>query len=172
MSALLGNPLTHFFNIWWIFMIYIISYPLFADVDTGIYPHAAWQYHAWPKAARGIAMLSVDKFPCPRKQTKGNEFIPSSNDVCQILKPFRSFKRPAIPFILPKSSYKLSVTWSHRSRKESGRWPWSSLWHHQWRSFFHISRWCSQTLNMCLYFTIISQSEARVSTEHRINIIT
>ena len=40
----------------------IISYPLFADADTGIYPHAASQYHAWPKAKRGIAMLSVDKF--------------------------------------------------------------------------------------------------------------
>ena len=54
----------------------IISYPLFADADTGIYPHAASQYHARPKAKRGIAMLSVDKFPCPRKQTRGNEFIP------------------------------------------------------------------------------------------------
>ena len=40
----------------------IISYPLFADADTGIYPHAASQYHARPKAKRGIAMLSVDKF--------------------------------------------------------------------------------------------------------------
>ena len=40
-----------------------ISYPLFADADTGIYPHAASQYHARPKAKRGIAMLSVDKFP-------------------------------------------------------------------------------------------------------------
>ena len=54
----------------------IISYPLFADADTGIYPHAASQYHARPKAKRGIAMLSVDKFPYPRKQTRGNEFIP------------------------------------------------------------------------------------------------
>ena len=36
----------------------IISYPLFADADTGIYPHAASQYHARPKAKRGIAMLS------------------------------------------------------------------------------------------------------------------
>ena len=44
----------------------IISYPLFADADTGIYPHAASQYHARPKAKRGIAMLSVDKFPYPR----------------------------------------------------------------------------------------------------------
>ena len=59
----------------------IISYPLFADADTGIYPHAASQYHAWPSAARGIAMLSVDTFPYPRKQTKGNEIIPCSNDV-------------------------------------------------------------------------------------------
>ena len=56
----------------------IISYPLFADADTGIYPHAASHYHARPKAKRGIAMLSVDKFPYPRKQTRGNEFIPCS----------------------------------------------------------------------------------------------
>ena len=48
----------------------IISYPLFASADTGIYPHLASQYHARPKAARGIAMLSVDKFPYPRKQTR------------------------------------------------------------------------------------------------------
>ena len=69
-----------------------ISYPLFADADTGIYPHAASQYHARPKAKRGIAMLSVDKFPYPRKQTRGNEFIPCSNNICDILKRFRSFK--------------------------------------------------------------------------------
>ena len=67
---------------------YIISYPLSADADTGIYPHAASQYHARPNAKRGIAMLSVDKFSYPRKQTRGNEFIPCLNDVCQILKPF------------------------------------------------------------------------------------
>ena len=81
----------------------IISYPLFADADTGIYPHAASQYHARPKAKRGIAMLSVVKFPYPRKQTRGNEFIPCSNN---ILKRFRSFKIPAITLIRPKSSYK------------------------------------------------------------------
>ena len=32
----------------------------------------ASQYHAWPSAARGIAMLRVDKFPYPRQQTRGN----------------------------------------------------------------------------------------------------
>ena len=50
-------------------MYNIISYLLFADADTEIYPHAATPYHARPKAKRGIAMLSVDKFPYPRKQT-------------------------------------------------------------------------------------------------------
>ena len=44
-------------------MMNIISYPLFADADMGIYTHAALQYHARPKAKHGIAMLSVDKFP-------------------------------------------------------------------------------------------------------------
>ena len=47
---------------------------------------AALQYHARPKAKRGgIAMLDVDKFPYLRMQTKGNELIPCSNDVCHIL---------------------------------------------------------------------------------------
>ena len=45
------------------YILDITSYPLFADADTGICPHAASQYHARPKAKRGIAMLSVDKFP-------------------------------------------------------------------------------------------------------------
>ena len=117
----------------------IISYPLFADADTGIYPHAASQYHARPKAKRGIAMLSVDKFPYPRKQTKGNEFIPCSDNICDILKRFRSFKIPAITLIWPKSSYKHSITRSYRSGKESGRRSESPLWRHQWRSFVFIS---------------------------------
>ena len=30
------------------------------------------QYHAWPSAARGIAMLRMDKFPYPRQQTRGD----------------------------------------------------------------------------------------------------
>ena len=117
----------------------VISYPLFADADTGIYPHAASQYHARPKAKRGIAMLSVDKFPYPRKQTRGNEFIPCSNNICDILKRFRSFKIPAITLIWPKSPYKHSVTRSYRSGKESGRRSESPLWRHQWRSFVFIS---------------------------------
>ena len=116
-----------------------ISYPLFADADTGIYPHAALQYQARPKAKRGIAMLSVDKFPYPRKQTRGNEFIPCSNNICDILKRFRSFKIPAITLIWPKSPYKHSVTRSYRSCKESGRRSESPLWRHQWRSFVFIS---------------------------------
>ena len=65
--------------------------------------------------------LSVDKFPYPRKQTRGNEFIPCSNNICDILKRFRSFKIPAITLIWPKSPYKHSVTRSYRSSKESGR---------------------------------------------------
>ena len=81
----------------------IIRYPLFADMDTGIYPHAASQYHTRPKAKRGIAMLSVEKFPYPRKQTRGNEFIPCSNNTCDILKRFHSFKIPTITLIWLKS---------------------------------------------------------------------
>ena len=48
--------------------LYIISYPLFADLDTGIYPHTASQYHMRLKAKRGIAILSVDKFPYLRSK--------------------------------------------------------------------------------------------------------
>ena len=117
----------------------IISYPLFADADTGIYPHAASQYHARPKAKRGITMLSVDKFPYPRQQTRGNEFIPCSNNTCDMLRRFRSFKIPAITLIWPKSLYKHSVTRSNRSGKESGRRSESPLWRHQWHSFVFIS---------------------------------
>ena len=116
-----------------------ISYPLFADADTGIYPHAALQYHALPKAKRGIAMLSVDKFPYLRKQTRDNKFIPWSNSICDILKSFRSFKIPAITLIWPKSPHKHSVTRSYRSGKESGRRSESPFWRHRWRSFAFIS---------------------------------
>ena len=116
-----------------------ISYPLFADADTGIYPQAASQYHARPKAKRGIAMLSVDKFPYPRKQTRGNEFIPCSNSICDILKRFRSFNITAITLIWPKSPYKHSVTRSYPSGKEKARRSESPLWRHQWRSFVFIS---------------------------------
>ena len=65
--------------------MHIISHPLFASGVTGIYPNAASQYHARPKAKRGIVMLSMDKVPFPRKQTRGNYFIPCLNDVCRIL---------------------------------------------------------------------------------------
>ena len=68
-----------------------------------------------------------------------NEFIPCSNNICDILKHFRSSKIPAIPLIWPKSPHKHSVTWSYRSGKESGRRSESPLWRHQWRSFVFIS---------------------------------
>ena len=96
---------------------YIISYPLFADVDTGIYPHAALQYHARPQAKRGIVILIVDKFQYPRQQTRVYRFIPCANDVCYILKRFQSFKFPANSFIWPKSLHKRSVIRSHHSGK-------------------------------------------------------
>ena len=116
-----------------------ISYPLFADADLRIYPHAASQYHVRPKVKPGIAMLSVDKFPYPPKETRGNEFISCSNNICDILKCFRSFKIPATKLIWPKSSYKHSVTRSYRSGKESRRRSEFPLWRHQWSSFVFIS---------------------------------
>ena len=115
-----------------------MSYPLFADADTGIYPHAVSQYQARPKAKLGITMLSVHKFPYLRKQTRDNEFIPCSNDICDILKRFHSFKITAITLIWPKSPYKHSVTRSYRTGKESGRRSESPLRRHQWRPFVFI----------------------------------
>ena len=84
-------------------------------------------------------MLRVDKFPYPRKQSRGNKFIPCWNNICDILKRFRSFKITAITLIWPKSLYKHSVTRSYRSGKEKGRRSESPLWRHQWRSFVFIS---------------------------------
>ena len=141
-----------------------ISYPLFADADMGIYPHAASQYHTRRKAKPGIAMLSVDKFPYLRKQTKGNEFIPCSNDVCHILKHFHSFKTPAIPFILPKSSYN-SVLLSRiaAARKVDGGRDHLMI-AIVTSSLTFLSRCISCWWRQTLYFTFISQSEARVST--------
>ena len=99
------------------------------------------QHRNTTRSRKPSAILrSVDKFPYPRKQTRGNEFIPCSNYICHILKRFRSFKIPAIPLIWPKSPYKHSVTWSYRSGKESGRRSESPLWRHQWRSFVFISQ--------------------------------
>ena len=94
----------------WYLLLNIINYPMFASAGTGINPHAASQYHARPKAKRGIAMLSVDKFPYPRKQTRGNEFIPCSNNICHILKRFHSFKIPAIPLNHPIKTVLLGRT--------------------------------------------------------------
>ena len=108
----------------------IISYPSFADADMGIYP---------PAAKRGVTILSVDKFPYPWKQARGNKFIPCSNNICDILKCFRSFKIPAITLIWPKSPYKHSVTRSYCSGKEKGRRSELPLWRHQWRSFVFIT---------------------------------
>ena len=82
-------PAVEFFSIKWLVVmnlmiltarmfvyIYNISYPLFADADTGIYPHAASQYHARPKAKRGITMLSVGKFPLSAEASKGSRIYP------------------------------------------------------------------------------------------------
>ena len=91
---------------------------------------------AIPKVKRGIAMLSVGKFPCQRKQTRGNEFIPCSNDVCHNVKRFCSFK---IILIWLKSAYKHNVTRSHHSGKESTRRSELPLWSYQWRSLPFIS---------------------------------
>ena len=132
-------------------MRYIISYSLFVDADTRIYPHAVSQYHMPRKAKHAIAMPSGDKFPYPLKQTRSNEFISCLNDVCQILKSFRSFKTLAILLIWPQSSHKHSVTRLYRTGKESGRRLWSPLWRHQWRSFLFTSHADDIKHEICVY---------------------
>ena len=74
-----------------------------------------------------------------RKQTRGNEFIPCSNNICDIRKGLHSFKIPTITLIWPESPYKYSVTKSYRSGNKSGRRSESPLWRHQRRSFVFIS---------------------------------
>ena len=72
----------------------IISHPLFIDVDMGIYPHIAIsrvaESHAW------YAMLSVDKFQYPRKQTRVNKLIPWSKRCIFNAKRFHSFNITAM----------------------------------------------------------------------------
>ena len=86
----------------------IISYPLSCCRGYG---NLSTRGIAISRAAEGQAWY------CDAKQTNGSEFIPCSNDVCLILKCFRSFKTSAIAFIWPKSC-KLSVTRSHRSHRD------------------------------------------------------
>ena len=114
-------------------------------------------------------MLSVDKFPCLQKQTRGNEFIPCSNNVCQILKCFRSFKIPAIPLIWPKSSYKQCYLVTPQCQ---GKWMAVRIAIMTSSMTFlspYISRWWRQTCDKHLYFTVVNQWEARISTDHGIN---
>ena len=66
-------------------------------------------------------MLSLDKFPYPRKQTRGNEFIPCSIDACYFLKRVHSFRILAIALISPNSLYKQSVSRSHHCGKQIAR---------------------------------------------------
>ena len=84
-------------------------------------------------------MLSVDKFPYPRKQTRCIEFIPCSSDVCQILKRFHSFKIPDTPFY--GLNHRINTVLLDRiaavRKADGGRDP-TPLWSHQWRSFLFI----------------------------------
>ena len=113
-------------------------------------------------------MLSVDKFPYPRKQTRGNEFIPCSNNICDTLKRFRSFKIPIITLIWPKSSYKHSVTRSYCSGKESGRRSKSQMWRHQWRSFVFISHADDVKREIRLHVSRLLTNQKHVVSANRI----
>ena len=105
----------------------------------------------------------MNKIPYPCEYTADYEFIQCSKGACHILKRFRIFKSPAILLIWYKSSYKHSITWSHRSGKGSGRRSGSPLWRHQWRSFIFISH--ADNIKREIRVTVVSLWEARVSTE-------
>ena len=137
-------------------------YGIYFNVCTYIYIYAYISL-VTQKAKRVIAMLSVDKFPFSRKQTRGNEFIPCSNNICDILKRFRRFKIPAITIIWPESPYKHSVTQSYRSGKEIRRWSESQLWRHQCRSFVFISHADDVKRDIRLYISRLLTNQKRES---------
>ena len=85
---------------------YVISYLLFADVDTEIYPCAVPQYHMWPNAKCSIVVLSGDKFMYSMEPNKSNKYIYIYN----MLKWFWSSKYQMIPLIWPKPSYECNDT--------------------------------------------------------------
>ena len=147
----------------------IISYPLFASVDTTLYPHAASRYHARPQTKRVIAMLSMDKFPYPRKQTRGNEFIPCSKYIWYNLKRFRNFEIPAMPLKAGVHHCINTVLLGRiaAARKVGSGRDRDSDVISDVLSLYILRRW-RQMWDRCIYFTVVSQSEARVSTEHGI----
>ena len=149
-----------------------LSYPFFADVNTGMYPHSPSQYHARPKAKHGIAMQNVDKFPYPRKQTMGNEFIPCLNDVCDILKCFRSFNSTLS--LLSVLNYRTHCYWvaSYRQRKCMAINNVTSSMTFLSLLSLYASRSWRKMWDTSLYFTAVNQPEVRVSGEHGIIYIT
>ena len=135
-----------------------ISYPLFADADGGIYLHAASQYHMRLKAKHGIAMLSVDEFQYLQEQTRDNEFIPCS-------KGFYYYQKYQKSFLLGLNHCVNTVVLGHiaADRKDD-----DGLITIETQSIMlfslTISCWWHQTWDTCIYFMVVSQSEARVST--------
>ena len=153
------------------------------------------QLIAIPMVARSIAILSVDKFPYPRKQTRGKEFILCSNDLCHILKRFHSESQLPLLFCLNHCIKTVLRGRIKAARKSDAGRPWSPYYDAPFLFISHsddVKRkirvyilatrarftkptprsggsWCSMT---CIYYTVISQSEARVSTEHGIKLCT
>ena len=97
-------------NLWWPLAKHIISYILFTDWGTGIYPHATSQYHMRPLAECDIVMFHVDKFLYLQKQTRGNKFTPRSNDMYCTLKCFPNFNslRPSDAIWRQRSGWTLA----------------------------------------------------------------
>ena len=118
------------------------------------------------KAKRGIVMLSVDKFLYPRKQTRGNEFIPCSDGI---------FKNVSAAL---ESQLSLSSGLNHwintvllgriAVQEKSTAVVIAIVTSSVMFLYLYISHWWRQTWDTCVYFTVVSQSEVRVNTEHGI----
>ena len=100
----------------------------------------ASQYNVQPKDKYGITMLGVDKFPFTRKQTRDNEFIPSTNLQCTTnhMQATAQAFYTALKAQLPLSS----DIWAYKKQrwcgvKGSGRWSSSTMRCHQWCSFLY-----------------------------------
>ena len=141
----------------------IISYHLFADADTGIYPHAASQYHLRPKAKRGIAWIYSRIRGSKQRVTNPSHaqtmFVTTVN-IAAALKPQLS--------LLSGLNHRIHSVLLGRivaARKVDGgrdRRLIAIVTSSMTFPFFYIPRWWRQTLNTC-YTSRLSANQKRGS---------
>ena len=155
-----------------------VNYLLFVSTDTGIYTHTK---HG--NATRGRSpsvVLRCSRWinsPYPRKQTKYNEFILCSSDVCHILNMFTALKSQ-LSFLTGVNKCINTVLLGRiaAARKvDGGRDRHRDVINDALLSLYiyiylYISRWWHQTWDRCIYFMLISQPDERVGNENGIYI--